>query len=99
MANMSANCNFVGLKIPVQILRENDDFIAYTPAFDISTSGKSYEEAKKRFSELVEIFLEETTEAGTLETALEELGWKCVQKKWMPPVVVAQEMQEIKMPA
>ena len=69
---MNMNCGFVGIKIPVQIIRENDDFVAYTPALDISTCGKSLEEAKKSFDELVGIFIEETIKMGTLEEVLKE---------------------------
>ncbi|MGC9311014.1 MAG: type II toxin-antitoxin system HicB family antitoxin [Candidatus Aenigmatarchaeota archaeon] len=95
---MILTCN-VGIKIPVQIIRENDDFIAYTPALDISTCGKSLSEAKMCFDELVEIFLEETIKMGTLEEVLKEQGWKCVHKQWRPPLVVEQDLREIKLPA
>ncbi len=45
------------LKLSVSIIREGKKFIAYTPALDLSTSGRSYEEVKKRFNEIVNIFL------------------------------------------
>ena len=52
--------NKVALKfqIPVSILKEDKKYVAYTPALDLSTSGKSYQEVKKRFSEIVNIFFE-----------------------------------------
>jgi len=85
-------------KLPVSILREGKKYIAYTPALDLSTSGKSYEEAKRRFSEIVNIFFEELIKKGTLEKVLRDLGWERVQAKWNPPVIVSQESQTIRVP-
>jgi len=85
--------------LPVSILREGKKFVAYTPALDLSTSGKSYEEAKKRFKEAVSIFFEELIKKGTLEEVLRDLGWKRIQKKWSPPIVISQEFQTIQVAA
>ena len=41
--------------------------MAYTPALDLSTSGTTLEEAKKNFTEAVEIFFDEIVKMGTLE--------------------------------
>jgi len=43
--------------LPVSFLRESDQFVAYTPALDLSTSGTTLEEAKSNFTEAVGIFL------------------------------------------
>lgn len=63
------------VSLPVSILKEGKYFIAYSPALDLSTSAKSFEEAKKRFEEVVPIFFEELLEKGTVEEVL------CRQKK------------------
>ena len=47
----------LNLQLPISIFREGKHFIAYTPILDLSTSGKNYEEVKKRFKEAVSIFL------------------------------------------
>jgi len=86
-------------KLPVSILREGKRFIAYSPVLDLSTSGKSYEEAKKRFKEIVNIFFEELIKKGTLEEVLRDLGWRRVQTRWNPPVVISHESQIIRVPA
>ena len=52
--------------LPVTFLREGDQFVAYTPVLDLSTSGDTFEQAKKRFSEAVQIFFEECFNMGTL---------------------------------
>jgi predicted RNase H-like HicB family nuclease len=82
--------------LPISIIKEDKSYIAYTPALDLSTSGKNYEEAKKRFSEIVNIFFEEIIKKGTIENVLKDLGWKKIQAKWNPPIVVSQESQNIK---
>jgi predicted RNase H-like HicB family nuclease len=81
--------------LPVSVLKEGKKFVAYTPALDLSTSGNTYEEAKKRFKEIVLIFFEEIYEQGTVDEVLKELGWKKIQNKWNPPVLISQESQEI----
>ena len=86
-------------KLPVSFLREGNKYVAYTPALDLSTSGKSYKEAKKRFEEIVSIFFEELIKEGTIDEVLQDLGWKKMQKQWNPPVVISQEFQKIQVPA
>ncbi len=83
-------------KLPVSIMKEGKQFIAYTPALDLSTSGKSYEEANKRFGEIVRIFLEELVKNGSLEEVLSDLGWKRTQARWNPPVVISHDFQTIR---
>lgn len=86
------------VNLPVSILREDERFVAYTPALDLSTSGKSYKEVKERFNEIVEIFFEEIIKKGTLDEVLQSLGWKKLETKWSPPVVISQESQTIQVP-
>lgn len=87
------------IKLPIMIIREGKKFIAYTPALDLSTSGKNYNEVKKRFDEIVSIFFEEVVEAGTLDEVLKDLGWQKSKKQWIPPLVISQEAETISMPA
>ncbi|MBU1126969.1 MAG: type II toxin-antitoxin system HicB family antitoxin [Patescibacteria group bacterium] len=85
--------------LPVSFLKEGKYFIAHTPSLDLSTSGKTFEEAKKRFEEIVQIFFEELVEKGTLEEVLTESGWQKVRKEWFPPSVVAQESESFELSA
>jgi len=62
--------------LPISIIKEGKSYIVYTPALDLSTSAENYEQAKKRFSEIVNIFFEEIIKKGTLENVLGDLGWK-----------------------
>jgi predicted RNase H-like HicB family nuclease len=96
MKQISLNFN-----IPLSIFKEGDQFIAYTPALDVSTCGKTYAEVQKRFHEAVEIFFEETSRKGTLNEVLEELGWEQINKEWSPPPVIAHkpERMQVTVPA
>ena len=89
--------NNLEFNLPVSVLREGNKYIAYTPALDLSTSGKTCQEAKKRFEEIVSIFFEEIIREGTVDDVLLNLGWERAQKSWMPPVLVSQESQAIKL--
>ena len=84
--------------LPVTILREGDQFVAYTPALDLSTSGSTFEQAQKRFAEIVQIFLDECFSMGTLDKVLTDLGWKKEKSQWNPPVVVAQDTHMVNVP-
>ena len=84
--------------LPVTFLREGEQFVAYTPALDLSTSGDTFDQAKKRFSEIVGIFFEECLNMGTLETVLSDLGWNKQNSEWNPPIVVAQDTQMFSVP-
>ncbi len=81
----------LNFSLSVSIIKEENRFIAYSPAIDL----KSYKEAKQRFTEAVSVFFEELHEKGTMEEVLLDLGWKKKQKEWIPPVVVSHESEEI----
>ena len=83
-------------KLPISIIRENQKYVAYTPVLDLATSGKSYDEVKKRFGEIVNIFFAEIIKKGTLEEVLLGLGWKRAQAKWNPPMIISQESQTVR---
>ena len=90
---------FVSYNLPVLITKQNKRFVAYTPALDISTSGKTKKDAQKKFQELVSLFLEEIFEAGTAKNVLSELGWTRHEKRWSPPEVVFSTSMGIRVPA
>lgn len=90
--------NALSFNLPVLITKQNKRFVAYTPALDISTSGKTEKEAKARFVELANLFLEEIVEAKTAHEVLSELGWKKVQKVWTPPEVISSQPVGLRLP-
>lgn len=88
----------VKFALPFSILREDDSFIAYTPALDLSTAGSTFEEAQKNFEEAVNIFFKELVEMGTLDDVLVELGWQKQNNNFVPPVVIANQIQTFSIP-
>lgn len=84
--------------LPLSILKEGKYFIAYSPALDLSTSGKTFEQAKERFNEVIKIFFEELLEKGTVDQVLSELGWQKIQREWTPPVIVYHEPENFQIP-
>ncbi|MBI3420770.1 MAG: hypothetical protein HY006_01780 [Candidatus Sungbacteria bacterium] len=85
-------------KLSVVFLREGRRFVAYAPALDLSTSGKSFEEVKKRFEEITQIFFEELARKGTTKEVLGSLGWGQHDRTWDPPLVIGHESQTIRLP-
>ena len=92
---------FQKVLLNVAFYKEGNKFIAYSSALNLSTCGDSMSQAKKRFDEMVRIFIEEVDKMGTLEDVLLECGWKKTghtQKQWQPPIFVGQDQEELKIP-
>jgi len=88
------------VSLSVTFFKEGKVFVAYSPALDISTVGKSLKEVKANFEELTNLFFEETENRGTTEDALLSLGWqKTESRQWQPPVEVEHSIQKVLVPA
>lgn len=85
----------MSFKLPITVLKEGERFVVYSPIIDLSTSGKTFEEAHKRFIEAAFLFFEEIVNKKTINEVLLELGWHKVKNDWRPPVVVSQESKEV----
>lgn len=77
----------------IQIWREENMYVAYTPELDVSSCGKTPVEAQRNLREAVKLFLEETEKRGTLQEILEESGFvqgRGNQKiRWQPPKIIS----------
>jgi predicted RNase H-like HicB family nuclease len=65
----------VEAELEIILMKEEDTFVAYCPAIDVASYGKTEKDARKAFDESLEIFIEETFRKGTLERSLLNLGW------------------------
>lgn len=83
----------IKFKLSVSIIKEGSRYVAYAPALDLSSSGKTAAHAKKRFIEAAGIFFEEISKKGTFGIVLRNLGWKRVNSIWSPPKIVASETE------
>ena len=79
------------ITLPLTFLKEDKQFIAYSPALDLSACGKTLAEARQRFGEAAILLLEELHKKGTLEEVLAGLGWGKKNTAFIPPVVIGQE--------
>lgn len=75
------------IKLQVSIIKQGKRYVAFAPALDLSTSGKTVQETHKRFAEIINIFFEELLEKNTYEEVLLGLGWQKEKKQWEPPQV------------
>ena len=58
-----------------QIKKKGNWFVAHCPPLDVTTQGKTLEEAKNNLIEASQLFMISCLERGTLDQALKELGF------------------------
>lgn len=66
--------------IPVLLLKEDGVIVAYTPALNLGSCGRTQADAVKRLGDAIKLFLSELVEMGTLDKALKELGWQSAEE-------------------
>jgi predicted RNase H-like HicB family nuclease len=62
------------------IRRDGRWYVAHCPPLDLTTQGRSAEEAKRNLREAAELFFTSCLERGTLDQALRELGFVGVER-------------------
>jgi hypothetical protein len=62
--------------LPVVLAKEDGMIVAYTPALNLGSCGRTQSEALKRLGQAINLFFLELVEMGTLDKALKELGWR-----------------------
>ena len=65
----------VEVGVEVLLAQDGDYIVAVCPALNLSSFGKTSEEAKDAFHEALQLFMEDIIERQTLEKALLDLGW------------------------
>ena len=80
----------VNVSVPLLSFKEDDDtFIVYSPALDVSGYGDTEEEARKSFEITLEEFINYTLNKKTFQSELTRLGWKIKKQtashKYIPP--------------
>ena len=75
----------VEVALPLLLWKENEQFVAFPPALDLSTCGDSEQSAVSNFAEAVELFFETAIERRTLNDLLASLGWEASVDTWRPP--------------
>lgn len=76
------------IDLTLQTWKEGDMYVSYTPELDVSSCGKTFDEARKNIHEAIELFLEEAESMGTLEEILDEAGFIKEEGVWRKPHMV-----------
>lgn len=71
--------------ITFQVLKQDKYFIAVCSVLDLSTQGKTLEEAKKRMVEVIDNFFHEIVKNDAVEGVLSDLGWGKVGDEMQAP--------------
>ena len=79
------------MKLSVTFIKEGKQFVAYSPALDLSTCGKTLFDARRRFVEAAALFFEELNRRGTTREILRGLGWVNKSGGLISPKIVGQE--------
>lgn len=77
------------IDVEVAIVKEDDYYVAYCPALELSAYADTSEKAKKAFEDEVKTFIDETNKRGTLEKYLLKNGWRLQQHptlNYEPPI-------------
>jgi predicted RNase H-like HicB family nuclease len=74
------------------VWQEGGVFVSYCPELDLSSCGDTIEDARAHLRTAIRLFLEEAQKMGTLETILQESGFKKTAQGWQAPRLVATEV-------
>lgn len=74
-AELKSKTHELSVKLELYKFKEDNAFIMYCPALDLSTSGKSEEEAEQSFSETFQIYINYCINKKTLVEDLQKNGW------------------------
>ncbi|OGJ51862.1 hypothetical protein A2335_01820 [Candidatus Peregrinibacteria bacterium RIFOXYB2_FULL_32_7] len=85
----------MSLNFIIQIWKENDMYVAYSPLIDLSSCGNTLEEAKKNLYEAIECFIEEAKQRNVLKDILKEAGFKQLKNNWESPSFLSFENAQI----
>jgi predicted RNase H-like HicB family nuclease len=82
----------------MQVFQEGQSFVAHTPELDVSSQGRTVDEAKAHLREAVEAFVEEAQRMNTLEDILIEAGYQNSEAGWKAPDLLTQERTTVALP-
>ena len=77
--------------VRVEIFKDGDVYVAWSPELNVSSFGETISEAKSAIREAIEAFVEECETMGTLEDVLEEAGFTKDMNVWVSRSSIAEE--------
>lgn len=82
------------IQLTAEVWKEGESYVSYVPQLDVSSCGKTADEARKNIREAVELFIEGLEHNGTLTQVLEESGF-AFGDGWKAPEFVAFEKMKL----
>lgn len=76
------------LTFTIQVFQEGRTYVAYTPELDVSSCGRTLDEARGNLGDAVRGFLKSAERQGTLNAILEEAGFVRKRSHWSTPPMV-----------
>lgn len=77
----------INSQLAVFIFKEDDNFIAYSPALDLSGYGKTEDEARESFNLVMKEYFDYGINEGTLYQDLKKHGWNIQHDKCETPLI------------
>ncbi len=88
--------------VQVNIYATKQSFAADCPALRLASHGKTERAARRALSSVIEVFLEECLEMGTIDRVLADRGWRkrpdrpttiqTTEAHWIPPKVLSRQI-------
>lgn len=82
------------IQLNTEVWQEGNMYVSYVPQLDLSSCGKTVEEAKKNINKATKLFFQEAKRMGTLDDILEEAGF-IFDKLWKAPEIVSFERMQL----
>jgi len=84
--------NIKKVQLNTEVWKEGNMYVSYVPQLDISSCGKTAEEAKKNIREATELFFKEIKRMKTSKKVFEEAGFLIDKDKtWKAPELISFE--------
>ena len=74
-----------------QVFKEGKTYVAYSPEIDLSSCGRTANQARQRLHQAIELFLDEAKRLGTLTDVLAEAGYRKSGLQWKAPEFIGIE--------
>ena len=88
---MSASGKTLNIEFTANIWQEGDQFVAHAMPLDVTSAGRTPDEARQALDEAVHLFLVTAAQVGTLEEVLDEAGYEYQRDQWVSPTWISIE--------
>ncbi|MDH7476224.1 MAG: type II toxin-antitoxin system HicB family antitoxin [Microgenomates group bacterium] len=78
----------ITIKIIYEKTSKDAPFVAYIPEFDISSCGKTEDEARKNVKQALELVFEELKKKNKLDEYLKEFGFDIKKNSSYPKIII-----------